>query len=142
MYLNENVKPQMKNGTLGHVVLNDLQWFFLVTFRRNISKNEVHELGVSRHTLSMYCERYICITSENTQVHLSKKDWSQLMDLASACIDRQVIKFCNLENELVDWRYKCVESKCFCTPPNKNAIDFDALWDELTKPCLVPIKCL
>jgi hypothetical protein len=44
------------------------------------------ELGNSRHTLCMYCGRYIRITSENTQVYLSK-DWSQLMDLAGDCID-------------------------------------------------------
>jgi len=36
----------------------------------------------------MYFGRYIRTTSENTQVYeyLSEKDWSQLMDLASACI--------------------------------------------------------
>jgi len=49
----------------------------------------------------MYCSRYIRITSENTQVYLSIKDWSQLMGLASACIDTQVIKFCRLQDELV-----------------------------------------
>ena len=32
----------------------------------------MHELGDSRHTQSMYCGRYIRITSENTQVYLSK----------------------------------------------------------------------
>jgi len=112
-------------------VLNDLQWFILVSLKSNISKNEVHELGDSLHTLSMYCRRYIRITSENTQVYLSKKERSQLMDLASTCIDRQVIKFYRLQDELVEWRDKCVESQCFCTPPNTNAIDFDALWDEL-----------
>lgn len=133
VYLNENLKPQVKIGTSsGHVVLNDLQWFILVTLKSTISKNEVHELGDPRHTLSMYCGRYIRITSENTQVYLSKKDWSQLMDLASACIDRHVLKFCRLQDDMVEWRDKCVESKCFCTPPNTNAIDFDALWDELT----------
>ena len=102
VYLNGDLKTQVKIGTSsGHVVLNDLQWFILVTFKSNISKNEVHELGDSRHTLSVYCGRYIRITSENTQVYLSIKDWSQLMDLASACIDRQVIKFCRLQDELV-----------------------------------------
>ena len=123
----------MKIGTSsGHVALNDLQWFILVTFKSKIFKNEVHDLGDPHHTLSMYCGRYIRITSENTQVYLSKTDWSKLMDLASACIDRQVIKFCRLQDELVEWRNKCDESKCFCTPPNTNAIDFNALWDELS----------
>ena len=89
VYLNENLKPHVKIGTSsGHVVLNDLQWFILVSLKSNISKNEVHELGDSLHTLSMYCRRYIRITSENTQVYLSVKDWSQLMDLGSACIDK------------------------------------------------------
>ena len=54
------------------------------------------------------------------------------MDLASACIDRQVIKFGRLLDELAEWRSKCAESKCFCTPPDTNAIDFHTLWDELT----------
>jgi len=65
VYLNENLKPQVKIGSSsGHVVLNDLQWFILVTFKSNISKSEMHELGDSRLTLSMYCGRYIRITSE------------------------------------------------------------------------------
>jgi len=104
VYLNEDLKPQVKFGTSSaHVVLNDLQLFILVTFKSNISKNEVHELGDSRQTLSVYCGRYIRITSVNTQVYLSKTVWSQLMDLASACIDRQVVKFCRIQDEMVDW---------------------------------------
>jgi len=55
------------------------------------------------------------------------------MDLASGCIDRHVIKFCRCQEELLEWRDKCVESKCFSTPPNTNAIDIDELWDELTE---------
>jgi hypothetical protein len=78
-----------------------------MTFKSHIPKSEVHELGDSRHTLSMYCGRYIRITSENTQVYLTKKDWSQLMDLASVCINREVIKFCRLQDELVERRNKC-----------------------------------
>ena len=75
MYLNEGLKPQVKIGTSsGLVVLNEMQWFILVTFKSNIPKNEVHELGDPRHTLSMYCGQYIRIASENTQVYLSKKD--------------------------------------------------------------------
>jgi len=69
-----------------------MQWFILVTFKSDMHKNEMHELGDPHHTLSVYCGQYIRITSENTQVLLSKKDWSQLLDLASACIDREVIK--------------------------------------------------
>ena len=91
IYLNnDDLKPNLKIGTsLGHAVLNEIQWFILVTFKSDIPKNEVHELGDSQHTLSVYCGRYIRM-SQNTQVYLSKKDWSQLMDLASGCIDREV----------------------------------------------------
>jgi hypothetical protein len=90
-----------------------------VTFKSEIPKNEVHELGDSQHTPCMHYGRYIRITSEKTQVYLSKNDWSQLMELASACIDRQVIKFMRLQDELVEWRDKCVENKTFCTPPKQ-----------------------
>jgi len=58
-------------------------------------------------------------------------DWSQLLDLASACIDREVIKYSRLQEELAAWRNKRFESKSFCTPPDTNAIDFDTLWNEL-----------
>jgi hypothetical protein len=54
------------------------------------------------------------------------------MELASACIDRQGIKFCRLQDELVEWRNKCVESKSFVDPANANAIDFETLYDELS----------
>ena len=80
IYLNDDLKPQVKIATpLGCAVLNELQWFILVTFKGNVPKNEVHELGDSRHTLSMYCGRHIRITVEKTQVHLSKKNCSNLM---------------------------------------------------------------
>jgi len=73
MYLNDDLKPQVKTGTLlGHVVLNDLVWFILVTFKSNILKNEMHDLGDACHTLSMFYGRYIRIKSENTEVFLSK----------------------------------------------------------------------
>lgn len=133
IYLNnDDLKPHLKIGnSSGHAVLNEIQWFILVTFKSDIPKNEVHELGDSQHTLSVYCGRYIRITSENTQVCLSKKDWSQLMDLASGCIDREVIKYGRLQDELLEWRNKCFQSKSFCTPPETNAIDFNTLWNEL-----------
>jgi hypothetical protein len=133
IYLNnDDVKPHIKIATsTGHVVLNEIQWFILVTFKSDIPKNEVHELGDSDHTLSVYCGRYIRITSENTQVYLSKKDWSQIMDLASGCIDREVIKYGRLQDKLSVWRNKCFESKYFCPPPDTNAVDFNILWNEL-----------
>jgi hypothetical protein len=133
IYLNkDDLAPHIKIATsTGHAVLNEIQWFILVTFKSDIPKNEVHELGDSDHTLSVYVGRYIRITSENTQVYLSKKDWSQLMDLASGCIDREVIKYGRLQDELSEWRNKCFESKSFCPPPDTNAVDFNTLWNEL-----------
>ena len=87
-----------------HALLNEMQWFILVTFKSDMPKNEVHELGDPQHTLSVYCGRYIRITSEKTQVLLSIKDWSQLLDLA---IDRELIKYGRLQEELAEWRNKC-----------------------------------
>jgi len=105
---NDDLKPQGKIGTSsGHAVLHGIQWFILETFKSDIAKEEVHELGDSQHTLSVYCGRYICITSEKMQVYLSKKDWPQLMDLSSGCIDREVIKFGRLQDELLEWCNKC-----------------------------------
>jgi hypothetical protein len=100
-----------------------------MTFKSNIPKNEVHELGDSQHTLSVYCGRHIRISSEKTQVYLNKKDWSQLMDLASGCIDREVIKYCRLQNELSDWRN--VFNPNPFVPLQTNAVDFNTLWNEL-----------
>ena len=54
-----------------------------------------------------------------------------MLDFASACIDREVIKFDRLQDELVEWSKKCFESKSFSTPPDTNAIDFSTLWNEL-----------
>ena len=65
IYINEDLKPQVKIGTSsGHVALNEMQWFILVTFKSNIAKNEVHELGNPRHTLSVNCRRNMSITSK------------------------------------------------------------------------------
>jgi hypothetical protein len=64
-------------------------------------------------------------------VYLSKKDWKVLMELASSCLNRRIIKFGRLQDELVELRDKCFESKSFCEPPNTNAIDFESLYDEL-----------
>ena len=131
-YLNEDLKPEVKIVTpSGHAVLNEIQWFILVTFASGVPKDKVHELGDSQHAVSVYCGRYIRITSENTQVYLSKKDWKVLMELASSCLNRRIIKFGRLQDELVEWRDKCLESKSFCEPPNTNAIDFESLYDEL-----------
>ena len=85
----------------GHEVLNKIQRFILITFISNIPENKV------------YCGRYIRITSENTEVHLTKKGWSQLMDLASACIDREVIKYGSFQGELIEWPNKCFKYNQF-----------------------------
>jgi len=112
-------------------VLNEIQWFILITFKSDISKNEMNELGELQHILSVYCGRYICITSGNTQVYLSKKDWSQLMDFENGCTDSEVIKYGRLQDELLEWCNKCFEFKSFFTPPDTNDIDFNTLWKEL-----------
>ena len=100
-----------------------------VTFKSDIPKNEVQEIGDSQHSLSVYCGQYISIMSEKTKVYLSKKDWSHFLDLASGCIDREIIKYGTLQDELLEWRNKCFESKSFCTLPETNAIDFNTLWN-------------
>ena len=53
------------------------------------------------------------------------------MNLASGCLDKEVIKYDRLQDELLEWRNKRFESKSFCTPPETNAIDFNTLWNEL-----------
>jgi len=56
IYLND-LKPNVKIGTSDHAVLNGIQWFIPTTFKSDVLKNEVHELGDSQHTLSVYCGR-------------------------------------------------------------------------------------
>jgi hypothetical protein len=53
IYLNDDLKPQVKIVTSGHEVLNDTLWFILMTFKGDIPKSEVHELGDWHHTV--YC---------------------------------------------------------------------------------------
>ena len=90
-----------------------MQWFILVTVKSHIPKSEVHELANSRHTLSMYCERYVCIISEDVQVFLNKSEWSYLMELASSCMDRQILKLFRLHDDLIKWCNKCFKSPSF-----------------------------
>jgi len=78
-------------------------------------KNELQELGELQNTLSVYCGRYFRITSRKAEVHQSEKVWSQLLDLASACIKREVIKYGRPQEELVEWRNMCFEFTYFCT---------------------------
>jgi hypothetical protein len=44
----------------------------LIIAMAHIPKSEVHELGDSHRTLSMYCGRYVCTMSEDVQVLLNK----------------------------------------------------------------------
>jgi hypothetical protein len=132
IFLGEHLTPQMKIVTfLRNVILNQVQWFILVTFKNDIPENEVHELGDSRHTLSVYCGRYIRITSEEVNGMLNKSEWSYLMELAGSCINRQILKLCKLHDDLIQWRSKCFQFNSFCTPPQTNAIDFETLYDEI-----------
>jgi hypothetical protein len=107
-------------------VLNQIQWFILVTFEDHIPKDVVHELGDTP-----YPGRYILITSDDVHILLSKSQWAYPMDLASSCINRQILKLFHLHDELLEWRNKCTESKSFCTLPETKAIDFETLCDEI-----------
>ena len=101
--MDDNLRPQVKiEAPTGRARLNYTQWFILVTFKDNIPKGKLHELGDSSHTLSIHCGWYVRITSKNIQVLLSKKEWTYLMQLASACINRQVIRFSKLHDDLVE----------------------------------------
>jgi hypothetical protein len=53
IHLNDdNFKPEVKIATpSGYAVLNEMQWFILVTFKSDIPKNGMHELGDPQHTL-------------------------------------------------------------------------------------------
>jgi hypothetical protein len=93
--------------------------------------SEVHELGDSHHAVSVYCGRYIRITSEDVSVYLNKSEWSYLMELASSCRDRQILKLCKVHDDLIQWRNKCFEFKSFCTLPHTNAVDLETLYDEI-----------
>jgi len=68
IYLNnDDLKPQVKIATSSsHAVLNEIQWFILVTFKGDIPKNKVHELGDLQHNLSVYCGRYIRVRGAKT----------------------------------------------------------------------------
>ena len=101
--MDNNLRPHVKiKVPSGRALLNNTQWFIMVTFKDNIPQGKVYKLGDSYHKLSMHCGRYIRIRSKNTQVLLSKKDWAFLMELASACINKQIIRFSRLQDDLVE----------------------------------------
>jgi len=46
LYLDDCLRPQMNiEAPSGRALINITQWFILVTFKDNIPKGEVHELG-------------------------------------------------------------------------------------------------
>ena len=103
-----------------------------MTIIDNIPKGKLHELGDSSHTLSINCGLYVRVTSKIVQVLLSIKERSYVMQLASACINRQVIRCSRLQDDLVQWWNKFLQERAFSTPPDVNGIDFDSLYDELS----------
>ena len=103
IFLDEILQPYVKIASSScSVMLNQIQWFILVTFKSHISKGEVYELGDSRHTLSRYCGQYICIMSEEVQVFLNKSEFSDLMELASTFMGRQILRLFRLHDDLIE----------------------------------------
>ena len=72
-----------------------------MTLKSHTPKSELHELGDSRHTMSMHCGRYIRKMSEDVQVFLNKSEWSDLMELASSFMDRQILKLFRLNDDKI-----------------------------------------
>jgi hypothetical protein len=104
IFLDENLTPQVKTVSSSRsVVLNQMQWFTLVIFKKDIPKSKVDELGDSHHTVSVYCGLYIRITSEDVTVFLSKFEWSYLMEFAGSGTDRQILKLCRLPYDHMQW---------------------------------------
>jgi hypothetical protein len=112
-------------------VVNKIQCLILVTFESLIPKIEVHELGDSRHTLSMHYEWYLRFMCEDIQVLLNKSESSDLMELASNFMHRQILKIFRLHEEMIKWRIKCSNSNSYCTPPNTNVIDIEIFYGEI-----------
>ena len=69
--------------------------------------------------------------SEDVQIFLNKSEWSDLMELASTCIDKQILKLFRQHDDMIEWRNKCYDSRSFCAPPDTNDMDFEILFDEL-----------
>jgi hypothetical protein len=105
--MDDDMAPRVKIVTReNQVVLNEKQWFILVTFDKY--KSGVHELCDSSHNLFMYYGLYIRIKCGSDLVVLLKSEWSHLMQLASACLDRQIRKLSVLQ-EVSAWRDRCLE---------------------------------
>ena len=147
LFLDENLTPHARIVCGNRaVVLNQIQWFILVTFKDNIPKNVIHELGDSLHTLDLYCGKYARITCDNVHVVLTKSQWNYLMHLAEFCLSRQITKLFYLRDDLEKWRKECLETKSFATPPKTMVVDLEALYDEIMyktnneKDCIYYVK--
>jgi hypothetical protein len=70
IYLNnDDLKPHLTIGSSsGHAVLNETQWFILVTFKSDIPKNKVHKLGDSQHPVSLLWTIYTHYECEHSSV--------------------------------------------------------------------------
>jgi hypothetical protein len=79
----------------------------------------------------MYCGRYIRFKCASDQVVLLLTEWSYLLKLASACLDRQIRKLSVLQEEVSAWHDRCLESNTQRKHPSTIVIDFEFLYNEL-----------
>jgi hypothetical protein len=130
IYLDADLAPQVKIATCtDSVVLNEKQWSKLVKIIEY--KCGFHEPCDSRHNLFMYCGRYIRIKCEKVQVILLMTEWTNLLKLASGCLDGLMKRLTPLRAEESAWCEKCLFYKTYCKPPLIDVIDIKALDDEL-----------
>jgi hypothetical protein len=131
-FLNETLPAHVKIASSScSVMMNQIQLFIPVTFKGYIPKNEEIELGDLCHTLSMHCGRHIRFMSYDVQLFLNKSEWSDLMELASSYMDRQILKQFKLHDDMIEWSNTCYESTSFGTPPDTYSIEFETLNYEL-----------
>jgi hypothetical protein len=105
LFLDENFAPHTRIVCdKKAVMLNQIQWFLLVTFKDNIPKNVFHELGDSLNTLVLYCGKYARITCDNVHVVLAKSQWNYRIHLAESCLSRQIMKMFYLCGDLEKWQ--------------------------------------
>jgi hypothetical protein len=110
------------------VILDQMQWFILLAFRKNIPDNKIHELGDSLHTLDLYCGKYPRITCDNVYVVLTRQEWDCMMQMGESGLSRQLIELSHLRNNLEQWRKECLESNSLATTM---VADLEAMYDEL-----------
>ena len=60
------------------------------------------------------------------------------MELARACINREVIRLSRLQDDMVQGWNTCFQERVFSTPPDAIGIDFESLYGELShRTCLL-----